>query len=621
MLIKYNIILSTIFIALHFLPHLYKEDEQNLLQYYLNKALQLIVIVSIYSIFSTKFLTIYSYMIIVFILLILFYKKDFSSLYIQFIPKQKEIKYLLYMLIIANSILVIQFLLVSDSINSDYINYINRDIVFYSNVSNFLNYSGTETSNVNYLFLDNLKPNVYHYFELWLNALLIKLFHLNAVESLILLSYTLLKTMVVFGAIVFINSDKLTVRSIFAGIFILFFTGIYIPEIYNGTFFDVMKNINWSGWSHPKLLAIYFIATLFMVSFKSFKNREYALIVLSLLPIIYPTTLFGYIGLVIGIIMYKLYFKEKTVLPAFILFLPILFFQFFYSYLGKSATSALPKSINMEYLNTFIHIVAGGIIFLFILYLPFIILFSRNIIFESKSFLKKENIKYIFYTLILLFSILTAIGGYGLLHQTVDSGQVLSNYLPFIQVIVFLLAFRFLSSLKVLFLTIFIVINIVFNFKLYNYSKIDRVKENIQNLNGILGKNRNGAIFFTEKHYKIPFNQYTLTSLPFQEVFFIDSNFKFYDMSIADVNFTSMKNKTVQSDCLRVQKQNPLYLFQKNNIETKDNIKIEFIKKYHITFIMYPKNYPCPKNILEYFSKKTIYKEWTILTKERNNEK
>ena len=70
--------------------------------------------------------------------------------------------------------------------------------------------------------------------------------------------------MIVLGAIVFINSNKITLRGIFAAIFILFFTGIYIPEVYNNTFFEIMRNITWAGWSHPKLLTIYFIPTFFI---------------------------------------------------------------------------------------------------------------------------------------------------------------------------------------------------------------------------------------------------------------------------------------------------------------------------------------------------------------------
>lgn len=620
MLIKYNIILSAIFIALHLLPHIYKDDEQNLLQYYLNKALQLILIISIYSIVTTKLLTIFIYIVIPLIILILFFKKDFSYVFIRFIPKKIELKYLLWILIIANSILLLQFLLISSSISSEHIHYINRDIVFYSNVSNFLNYSGIETNVVNYLSLDNLKPNVYHYFEVWLNALLIQIFNINSVESLILLTYIILKSMIVLGAIVFINSNKITLRGIFAAVFILFFTGIYIPEVYNNTFFEIMRNITWAGWSHPKLLTIYFIATFFIICFKSFKNKNYALMVLSLLPIVYPTTIFGYLGLIMGILIFKLYFKEKTILPAAILFLPILFFQLFYSCFGENINSVLSISMNMEYIRTFINIIAGAIIFLSILYIPYIFLFTKNIIFMSKAFNKKENIKYIFYSLILLFSLLIATGGWALLHKKIDSAQVLSNYLPFVQVIVFLLAYRFLSSFKLLFFSVLIIINIIFNFKLYNYTELELIKENTQGLSKILGENRSGAIFFTKKHYIRPFNQYTLTSLPFQEVFLIDNSFKFYDMSIANIDFTDMQNKAVQSDCLRVQKQNPLYLFQKRNVKTKDDITIEFIKRYEITFIMYPKNYACPKNILKYFSKKTIYKEWTILSKEKNNE-
>ena len=68
---------------------------------------------------------------------------------------------------------------------------IHDDLIYYAKLSGYLLKTGLETSNVEYLYLQENSQLPYHYFEIWLNAAFLKIFPATSVHLLYLVTYTL----------------------------------------------------------------------------------------------------------------------------------------------------------------------------------------------------------------------------------------------------------------------------------------------------------------------------------------------------------------------------------------------------------------------------------------------
>ena len=74
-----------------------------------------------------------------------------------------------------------------------------QDYIYYGRVSEMLNRTGLETRSLEQFYPQLLHVQPYHYFELWLNALLLRAYHTPGVWCLYLSAYTVLTTVVFSG--------------------------------------------------------------------------------------------------------------------------------------------------------------------------------------------------------------------------------------------------------------------------------------------------------------------------------------------------------------------------------------------------------------------------------------
>ncbi len=133
----------------------------------------LITVVSAYAIYNTSGKTI---LLLNFLLgggLILYNKKQIN---LKFFKKRiridKEVKYV----VIALTILYVLQLNTMFSIFNGDVKLINPDYSFYSRLSEYLNISGNENSTIDYFLSSNDSVSPYHFFDLWLAAMVYNFF-------------------------------------------------------------------------------------------------------------------------------------------------------------------------------------------------------------------------------------------------------------------------------------------------------------------------------------------------------------------------------------------------------------------------------------------------------------
>jgi hypothetical protein len=195
---------------------------------------------------------------------------------------------------------------------------------------------GYENGLLEYNFFKYITPRPYHYFELWVNAIMYKVFGLNSLVvytvSLPMFFNTLL--FIAFLAIVELRK-KITIGYILLAFTILLLSDviIYISEI-----FPLFK-----GWmpllESPKLLPVFlFLFTaivLFLYNQK--QNAYYALIIIPVLNMISLVAIWGTTGLFLLVDTIK---KRKINWNYWIPFAAIVFFYFIYLIQGDSRSSA-----------------------------------------------------------------------------------------------------------------------------------------------------------------------------------------------------------------------------------------------------------------------------------------
>ena len=195
-----------------------------------------------------------------------------------------------YTLVVGLALYIFRFWLFYDS-ESSFLATPFQDYVFYSRVSLALNKTGVESTVLESVFPQFISAQPYHYFELWLNALLVRCTGLSALWSLCLSTYTVLLTIVALGirAIVAHFGQK----SFWAWLLtILLFSsgGVKWPVFLH---YDFTKNGSLLAGSQvlmePKLAAI---AVFIALGVLLLVRRRYDLagLVLACIPLVYVST-------------------------------------------------------------------------------------------------------------------------------------------------------------------------------------------------------------------------------------------------------------------------------------------------------------------------------------------
>lgn len=339
------------------------------------------------------------------------------------------------------------------------------DFNFYANISGSLTEYGVENKDraLNYLFPTLYKGvTPYHYFELWLNGFFSRLFHLSPLKTFMLITYPILKTGVFFGVLTVINLKyEITFKYLVFAFLFLFISGVYF-QFYNE--FELTKyfiGYTQSGclsWGR-KYLPLYMVSLLFLFYF--FKN-EYSTAFTILLLI----ALFS-IGSAPGIITISclclayLSFKNKNYFSLLTLAVFSFFFFLFYKIFTIDVTTeyvnnlALYKKIlldptNILLLKRFLFAFIFPFLRVLLIYAPYFLMILI-LTYLSNEINKVKILMMLFIGLVLcLFSSFYA----AMLNGVLDSGQLLYNNLPLLNVIIigtFIMLYQEMKFRKILF--------------------------------------------------------------------------------------------------------------------------------------------------------------------------
>lgn len=184
--------------------------------------------------------------------------------------------------------------------------YLWGDAYFYSNVAEFLNAFGKETTEINLLDPNSTSLAPYHYFELWFCAFISKLFGTTTYKTLFLVVYP---TFAALGSYYMFNALKTIFLHVNGKI--LFIAALMLPllESFSQFFpaflfkYDIYSTSVW-GW--PKLTVVYFFISYFFLQFskRNYLNLLAAAVCASAGYISIFPALFS-ISLLIGIILMR----------------------------------------------------------------------------------------------------------------------------------------------------------------------------------------------------------------------------------------------------------------------------------------------------------------------------
>lgn len=207
------------------------------------------------------------------------------------------------------------------------------DHVFYARVSDYMNNKGVESSYLDYFNSNNPAP--YHYFELWVTSLIIRIPGLNTILVQEISLNGIFFLLLYFGGLAIVNSvKKVTVIDIIICLFIAFFEGIKLPLFPNVLYHQK----DFFFFDNPMIRQkLYMVSILFIASVLLLlrQRKDIALLILLIgcfLNISLVTTV-PFIVIVLSIIL-RTENKIKIITASF---LTIAFCYLFYSLNNTSA--------------------------------------------------------------------------------------------------------------------------------------------------------------------------------------------------------------------------------------------------------------------------------------------
>ena len=198
------------------------------------------------------------------------------------------------------------------------------DYVYYSRLSLPLNHLGLETNSLEVIHTKFLTQQPYHYFEIWLNALLVRVTGLPSILTLFVSSTAVLLTIILVGfSAVFAHFQLRTSWVLVLSVLFLFVTGIKWPFLQH---YNFVANGGWLLSSllclQPKLAPVYIFALLASLLLL---NRHYVSsgAALAVLPLSFISTApVAGIGVVV-LAGYLLLTKQLPLIKAIAMVVPI----------------------------------------------------------------------------------------------------------------------------------------------------------------------------------------------------------------------------------------------------------------------------------------------------------
>ena len=510
---------------------------------------------------------------------------------------------------------------------------VDKDEIFYSLITNFLNQNHIESYNVDWkLYHGKIQLLPYHYLEQWINLFYLKFINFKAIQSLIFIVTPLFQFIFFLGILSLVGGENLKlIIAVFVSLFLLYFR---YPAI------DMYKSFQFSFEGFLFGLKNYPIYWLVILIVGLLRKREFdkALIIFSFTPLmnysLYPVALVIFL---FYLILNRIIFHQKVEILFVILYMIVLF--------GIPAISYLnPGDIMIPHLgigtafdfyseDTIVRIFRGlkmGIVFLthntlFLLFLIFVLL-KFVWYYKSRIFTTEDKYKALSFILLILISALFIATT---LFFIIDCAQIIDvpfraiTFVCFILVASFLIN-RYWKSKKWVLITVatFQVILISYSVKIHknkyqehpfqNYSS-DYLKKIGNLVREYPNKNWVGARILAPENYKgiydirsidqpegFPFAFFTdkLTLATLNKVPYLDDKYGVYDF-----NYNFLVNNEYFTQFCKQKHLNP-----NNDTEFKE-AQLQFISENDVSFLIVEKGAKVPDAILTMVKKQIIDSE------------
>lgn len=557
----------------------------------------IVTIVFITAVYKTNGKTIMSLSVIPLFVFIKTYKKDLflnSNQDSSEVNKYKLITFILPILLF--SLLVSIGALYKYEIRGDYFALPHPDYIFYGKVSTYIWETGVESSIMNYFYPNENPVKVYHYFELWLNAVFSEGFKVNKVKYLITTTYPVISTIVFIGFLSLYEISVLKIKKrknvkliIFLSFLSIFSSGIYFNFFNKIPFLNESKLFSNYLFDYYKLSIIYVFLFIILIGFtKEQKNYTYILAGSLFLGIIYspvlPATFLGYaLFTLIRIIRDKKLLNKSFILEQSLLIITAILIFVFYLNLKDSNNSLNESFAVLKFLKTSINIIIGGSIMVFVIFSFYIV-----IIFNYKKVFKKDYEDFIFVGCIFLSGIVCWAG----VHTSANAVQLFSNITIPILIIFLTLKIseiitKYNNSNKVS--IILLVLWGILISKNINELLNDRVSIKVNEkesliIDKLIGLKPNGVFLKHKDDYITYFDKIDNFSILAWYLIYINPKFHPVSLSVFDIPIThAMDENAVRKSIF--------YKYVKNKKEKKEfstieQAQIDFIKENKIEYLI-----------------------------------
>ncbi|MFC5271927.1 hypothetical protein [Adhaeribacter terreus] len=347
---------------------------------------------------------------------------------------------------------------------------LHQDLIFYAKLSAYLLKTGLETSNIEYIYLEENPVLPYHYYELWLNGFFLKLFGANSVHLLYLVTYSI-GILAVWTGFCALFENKLNVtRSVqILCLACLILTGVDFPDFRN-KIFEFTVYLQFNTVFYAKLFPI-FIGLIAALLLYLHKQEKAAYISLLFLPLVSVVSAPGVVGGLFAFVIYLFARGQKkdalelaAITIGFTLFIVIFYNVInppgstpYKSYLSEQLSQLLTwnnlKNMVVLELKTVLQlIVTTGLFILFTVYFIGLKDFRRSL---------KSNGIVLTACMILAASLSWAIN-----EEMNDSLQFLTNLAApvFNILMVFLLSVAWAKAFRKVYLVAIVLVYVVFNY-------------------------------------------------------------------------------------------------------------------------------------------------------------
>lgn len=480
------------------------------------------------------------------------------------------------------------------SLDDTIVKYIGSDIGFYSRAATYLNDSGQEAIDLDYLNLSDVSNNPYHYGDLWFIALIQRIVPINPIVITATIVYPAFATMFVIGLTGYIK-HVFTISNNKPYIYgVIMCTGIIGGFNFLFPQFILQADVLSSSISNaPKL---FLVAVLLMALIFSLRTLGWSqtLVLTGIVAFFYiniAIPLLITVSLLLGTAwLFRKEVKFKDFLPgiAIIIVAFIYILVFYYLHGQSSASNSISNSVPFN-LSTALNIFIGGL-FQYSPYIPFLILLLIYCI-KGKRFTFNKRTVFSYDYLFIIFLPIAGLLAWAVFYQiTNEAVQFFHNvFIPLSALTIILIVILILQSREAILRTLavfLLLISTALNAK-YTFN-VDRIPKNDWVAANNFIKRYKKSYFVNIRHHTEFNSIFTKSTIVGQPLMFLDYIVEPYvniSLNTPWINIDSASIYAGIEQKLLMSAPFSKYVNEKNKELSADDYMYQFIKEKNISFV------------------------------------